>query len=353
MIITNKTFYSLSTQTNVLGYDFDISVSNTTGYLSIGFSGTGVSDNVLSFSLQDGKIFDYDGNFVYGYTTNSPINIKGVTSGDSNIYKINNVITSTSSSRSVSNIGYFYIYPSGLSANISASISGESPEYSISDVNFYDNSLTGTGYFINNGIGSFRIHSGESQSEDVSFLAANTNNVNPSKSGQFTVVKNYEDISAGELNDNSYTSPFIFYTDFGRISENININTTYKVTQLLDSSIATSISGSGITYGNLNWQNYKGGRTYDSSGLSIYYTVIESGIATSGNWLVETGSDDYDTSYFPVSYNGLIDGYSGDIESYGISGVSFRITKLNNNIGNLNFYFNGYEGNLEDVLSGI
>lgn len=252
---------SLFPQTGSFGYDLTFSVNNTTGYANFGFSGE--TNDILSFSLQSGKILDSDGNFVYGFSRNEVVSISGRCEPNVHNYYINNVPTNLNAQKPNDYSRWFYASANNCEVDLDLYIEGEKPKINISSIDFNDNNYSGNIELTNNNtLQPIKIFSGY-------FLTG----------GLFFSGFPYEDISGTEnlivLNTDSrnilssgfsISGRFVLYTNYGTEEYNTVINSNKTVQTSLELQGDSYIKGTGtleinllyeVLHGNIQSNNAK------------------------------------------------------------------------------------------------
>lgn len=216
MILTGYNTRSIADQTGIIGFNFSINSPSVTTPISVGISGT----NTLKFTLNNGKIYDNNNNFVESYSVNSNINISGQLGQSSYDYYIyGNLIGQQCSIASGIYNSIFFNNPSQNLIDFDAIISGAVPNYYISNSGvFTGNSVVGQ--ILNNTTGTnFRIFDVAISNSGSPFYISSfsTGNINSNSPGNFII-----DSSTG--NAISTFLPLVFYTDFGPVNVGFSVS---------------------------------------------------------------------------------------------------------------------------------
>lgn len=253
MITSNFLKRSIYRQDGEFSYDFRCSLSNTSGSLEFGFMDEN-SDTLWGIEFFGGKIFLGD-RFVGAYRANQEVLISGVVDAEKQNLYINGQIVSLGLERESGAVDFFFVSPQDVEVDFSLNVKGKSPEFSVSDVVFHENSIEGTGNISNFSSNSFRIFGGTCES---GYKLSGIPTEVPYGSSEFKLVK-MENPKTNE-DSTSYEKDIevSFFTNFGKITEIIKDKTTYPINQILNLSMGDSISGTGELSGVLEWENYEG-----------------------------------------------------------------------------------------------
>jgi hypothetical protein len=331
MIFNAPRRISISSQPEKFSYEVGISALNQSGRLILGFSGE--SGNFLNYTLQSGRVFDFDGDFVYSYGTASSIAISANVEDDQQSYFINGlpIKLSQTLNTGAGQIDAFYVQPLNISPNITFSFFGEKPAYSLGQINFSELDPTGTGYIINTDpTRYFQFGSGLSATTDFSYVSGFTGVLNPGQSGAILIKKNFIPSSSEDFSDSAFAIPVQLYTNFGEFSVDLSGQNNFSPSQNLTTDFSTTVSGSGNFNNFFNWQNLRGLSSFTASGLPLTFTLSRisgAGIFT-GIWNLQTGTQTFPYVYSDVPYNAGIQAYSGDLNTFGASGISVNIQRL-------------------------
>lgn len=206
MIANNFKKRSLSDQTGDFSYELSISLNNTTGNCSFGFSG----DYLLDFYLSQGKVYDSDGKYLASYEKEITLQFSGDVSTDSDQLFLNGDPIYFQRGKPTGRISYFYIDPSNVEAQFDLFVYGEQPDYYYSTTGEFDTGDIIEGHFINNNPDiRFRIFSGEIL-EESNFLLSGITEGDIDSTGYFYLVAQS---NAGYVD----RVPLRFYTNFGEI----------------------------------------------------------------------------------------------------------------------------------------
>jgi hypothetical protein len=358
MIITGQKQIFLSSQPNKFSYDLAISSLNNSGGLAIGFSGQ--SGNFLNYTFESGRIYDYNGDFVYSYGSNSTINISANVENSVQSYFINNVpiklgeILNTGAGQ----VDTFYINPTNVTPEITFSFYGDRPSFYFSTVNFNELNPTGTGYIVNNDpLRYFQFYSGASTNTDYSYVSGFTGIIGPGQSGAVLWRKTFEPSSADDFSNSLFELSGNIYTNFGQLNTGFSGQNNFAPSQNLTVDFFTTISGSGTFNNFFNWQNLRGFSEFTSSGLPITFTLsrLSGGGDFTGTWNLQTGTQTFPYVYTDVVYNAGIQSYSGDFNTIGASGLSVAIQRLNytGDTQILEFNLYGYSQTITISYTGV
>lgn len=203
----------------------NISVNNAMSSFDFGFSG---ESGVQGFSFRSGKIYDMENRYVWSYIANESIKI----SGDFGPFNYSYYINDTSiafGNKSMDYYKYIYFNPKNTTGTISFNIIADQP--------LYDFIYSGQNIFSGNPVRIQVINKEENPNRTFTFfsgnLQANTEYFDFSGSGLPGLINGGNLTGAFDFyiipkttNDNLslFTCPCQFYTDFGIINKEFNIN---------------------------------------------------------------------------------------------------------------------------------
>ena len=355
MIISGYNKKSIAEQTGIYSYLVDISLNNTTGRATFGFSGD--VGNLFGFRLESGRVYDNFNKFIYGYNNDELISFKGYVSPSLHNIYINDRAITLNGYRPTGSTNYFYATVSNCVSQIDLTVSGEQPEYNLGSLYFTGTNTTGTGYILNTGLTKFRVYTGEEiTSGDFNTITVPSGDI-PSGSGVYTARRNYTLFDTEELSDNDTLFPFKFQTNFGQITGYVNVVTRFPIIQTLTNSLFTSISGATTGQGFLYWDNTKGQTSY-LSGLSGNLTVSWLSGAFTGSFgdLFSVSTGNLSISGFnQFNYNASVTGFTTGFNTYSGDGLTFRLTRnYYNSTGYvLNFNYSGYNTGINYTITGF
>jgi len=260
----------------VSGWSFlldELSLSNTTGVATVGFSGV---DGNFAFTFRSGEIYDPNGKLVYGYNPNEGFSISGDIDNFKYRYFINNELI-RQSNKIPSQISQFNISTTGveLSSKLSIGITGESIEVLLASS--YPANLPITGQIVNNSDAGLRVFS-----TDYSFLNNSPIAFDKSITGK-TLASTPMNFSLPKIDGSSRGGvldvKFRLDTSFGLIERTVQINRQESLTgkhyDMIFNGDSQGISHPFVGSGLPNQFIYNPG----ASGLSIQvlqYSAIDS-----------------------------------------------------------------------------
>jgi hypothetical protein len=328
MIVNSPKFINLPDQSGNFAYLWDISLSNTTGELSIGFSGEG--SNILNFHFENGEVYDTEDHFIYGYLAGQSNSFYGIREGSQHAYFINGKpIKLNGLTDSAQPITSFYVNPSNLTANLTFRLSGDYPTFDLSEVSFDGTNPTGTGYVANNGTQSIQFYSGESPDTDYTIQMVDTGVITPASSGVIRVVKNFNPLTSTDFSPSRFPISYLFYTNFGQTTGNLSGFNNFPISQTFSLDFQNSFSGVGTFTNFLNWENLQGDATYVENSLPISFALYRDAGAGVFNSVFNVQTGLIGQGFVNLPFDAPNQTFSGDFDSVGASGIGFRIIRVN------------------------
>lgn len=205
MIVSGFKQRNIYTQTDIFQYQFNPSLSNTSGRCDFGFSG---ASGVINWKLESGRIFDYNNNYLFSYQANSEVLISGSLSSGSNDFWINNNPIYIGQQKTGNNYNYFYINPSNVTVNFNLFINGNVPNYSYSVFDSYYSGELLTLNFVNQSNYPITIFSGATSNPNFSVVNATGISIAGNSTGIIY-------LAASGFSPFLQDIPLDFYTNFG------------------------------------------------------------------------------------------------------------------------------------------
>lgn len=345
MIINSNSKKSIATQTGNFSYLLEIAC-NTAGLVEFGFSGA--HNKILAFTGISGQLKDFEGDFIYGYSTEEKVLISGNIGPSGHDYFINGLPINLGGPRNTGNAEWFYINPVNCSPNFDLKIVGEQPQMSFTNILYSGYNISGTGFVTNLSSSRIKIFSGISLDPDyrVDFPSGLFLNSVP-----FTGYKNNINISTV---DDEVSVNYRLITNFGDLYATITNQTSFYPHQKLILQLSPYVISTGSAEGLISWENTLGADPL-TSGINVSLAFQWSSGLSSGNftgyWGLYTGLEDT-SQLLGVNYYSGITGFSGQFESFGFGSRYLRLQKLlsGTDIGLLTI--NGYNTGLSLYITG-
>jgi hypothetical protein len=198
-------------ETDSLAFDLDLSLSKINGSGEFGFSG---ENKTLNFKFISGRIYDFNGNYVYSYLANESFNISGDIQTGSYIYYINQDPVGINNKNNFK-ISKFYTNSMNCGLDVDLNIRSSSPNYDLNINNFYYTGGYLSGNFINNITGfAIKVFSGQVTQNTGFSLYSIPSNIN--QTGNILISTN--PIPA------TYNLRLYLYTNFGTINKSFVVS---------------------------------------------------------------------------------------------------------------------------------
>lgn len=208
MIVSGYKQRNIYTQNDIFQYQFNPSLSNTSGRCDFGFSG---QSGVINWKLESGRIFDYNNNYLFSYQANSEVLISGSLSSGSNDFWVNNNPIYIGQQKTGNNYNYFYINPSNVTVDFNLFINGNVPDYSYSVFDTYYSGELLTLNFVNQSNYPITIFSGATSNPNFSVVNATGISIAGNSTGVIY-------LAASGFSPFLQDIPLDFYTNFGDFS---------------------------------------------------------------------------------------------------------------------------------------
>lgn len=336
---------SIFPQSGLFSYQLGVSLNTTVGSCELGFSG---DTKLFSFNIISGKVYDQEGNFIFGISSNETFTLSGNVNQSQHDYYFNGLPTRISGAKQTGYAKWFYVNPVNCSSNINLYVNGEKPSAGFTNTFYSGTSITGTGFITNFSSLPMRVFSGESLDSDWRFNFP---------SGEFLNSLSY----SGFKNNINVASSLSFdtvnckiYTNFGTFTTGLIQQTQYEVSQNLYPQIFSLLS-SGEYQGQLAWQNLLGSSSYNDAPINVqFYVRWSSGFSSGdfqGAWSMYTGLED-GSQLLSVPYFSGITGFSGRFDSFGFGSRYLLLQKFTTGQDILEFFATGL-GGFRTYLTGV
>jgi hypothetical protein len=215
MILNGNNYLSLATQSGI-SFELNLSIDNLSGNCNLGFSGW--TEENLNFNFNKGNIFDPNNRIVYSYQNDEFIKISGnIDTGLYSYYINSSPICLNGNTNLITGINAFYINTNNCNADLSISIYGKRPNYSIKTSNFYidPNSLIKAD-INNSGNLPFVIYSGVVILPTGFYVDQLTSLVNETG---FLTINHINQTANQSEEERAYEVELDLYTNFGKITQ--------------------------------------------------------------------------------------------------------------------------------------
>jgi hypothetical protein len=233
MILDSGTVFRSIAAQNIFSFDLSVINSNTSGIFNFGLSGESGAFHLFKF--ESGKIYDFNGRYIWGYTPRENINIYGnVGSGYIN-YFINEVPVCLFSPHVSKYYNNFYGQTKNTLVELDFVLNGTLPKYDIIFPNTVVNGENFTGFLNNNSEidKTFRIFTGDITNINTSFNfeSFEKKNISGGNSGSLFFSSTFNPLL---LENNNGQFILNLETNFGNISKTIDLIINPESVYLID-----------------------------------------------------------------------------------------------------------------------
>ncbi len=219
MLISGFKKRSISDQTGVVEFLFNVNPLNTTGNTFVGLSGT----QTFGFNFHNSRIYDPKGNFVSSYEANTSTIISGQVGPSSYDYYINDQIIALGNAYQTGKFSWIYV-DTDSSINFEGGIKGRIPNYSLDTTGKYEyQNFLVTGKIINQDENlAFRIFDVEIAQQTSPFSISGFTTGDITNTGFIYLTSN-------EIGLADSTIPLLINTNFGDINVNFIVSGDYTL----------------------------------------------------------------------------------------------------------------------------